>query len=64
MKNILLYEDEHLQCIHQPGTRDEGVIVTFSEMMMRPYPNHDIWAGEPIAKLGYAGIGFVAKRQN
>ncbi|WP_425097974.1 hypothetical protein [Tropicibacter sp. S64] len=64
MTNSLLYEDAHLQCIHQPGSRTDALIVTFGEMMMRPYPQPTIWAGEPIGKLDLPAIGFVGKRQN
>lgn len=64
MKNTILYEDEHLVCLEQPGTRQDAVIVSFSEMLMRPAPQQTIWAGGPIQKLGFAGIGFVAKASN
>jgi hypothetical protein len=64
MPNTILYEDEHLVCIEQSGTRDDIVIVTFSEMLMRPHADQRIWAGTPLQKLGYASIGFVAKASN
>jgi len=64
MPNTILYEDEHLVCIEQSGTRDDAVVVTFSEMLMRPNANQGIWAGIPLRKLGFASIGFVAKAAN
>ena len=64
MKNNILYEDETLICIHQPGDRKEAMIVTFSEMLMRPTADLRNWAGTPIAKLGFSAIGFVAKTPN
>ena len=33
-------------------------------MLMRPSPDNRIWAGAPIRKIGFAAIGFVAKKQN
>jgi hypothetical protein len=64
MKNEVIYEDDHLVCIFQPGTRSDALIFTFSEMLMRPSPDHRIWAGVPIKNLGFAAIGFVAKKPN
>ncbi len=62
--NTLVYEDEHIVCIFQPGQKVEALIFSFSEMLMRPHPDNRIWAGGPIKKLGYPAFGFVAKTQN
>lgn len=64
MKNDVVFEDDHLVCIAQPGHRRDCQIITFSEMLMRPTAQNAIWAGSPIQKLGYPAIGFVAKTQN
>jgi hypothetical protein len=64
MENSILYEDAHLTCVEQFGTQRDAVIVSFGEMLMRPSPEKPIWAGAPLRKLGFAGIGFVAKAEN
>lgn len=64
MTNTLLYADDHLHCILQPGERTDRLVVTFGEMAMRPHPDRRIWAGIPLAKLGYPAIGLIGTRQN
>lgn len=64
MTNILVYEDDALSCIYQPGQREDVIVISFSEMLMRPSPDHKIWAGQPLKNLDIPAIGFVAKSQN
>ncbi|WP_073130186.1 tetratricopeptide repeat protein [Muricoccus roseus] len=58
-----LYEDSELVVRAVPGDASLPTVVTFGGYSRRP-AEHGIWAGDPIARMGWPAIGFVAQRPN
>lgn len=59
---VILYEDDELVVVHHPND-GEPTLITFADLTFRP-KDFDIWAQEPMRKLGVNAIGLVAKREN
>lgn len=58
----LLFEDDHIQVLHRPGSANY-TLVTFADLTMRP-GGGCFYARDVAEKMDIPTIGFVAKREN
>jgi Flp pilus assembly protein TadD len=58
-----LFEDAEIVVRAIPGDPGLPTVVTFAEYFRRP-EEPGIWAGDPIARMGWPAIGFIAQRPN
>ncbi|KAA2212406.1 tetratricopeptide repeat protein [Teichococcus oryzae] len=62
----IIYEDDALQAVHQPGTAGTS-LVTFGGLTDRPASGPDgpcFWGQKPAAQLGLNTVGVLAKAEN
>lgn len=62
MKPEIIYEDDDVFAVHQPGS-SRFTLVTFGSLTQRP-DGMSFWGQKPVSRLGLDAIGILAKREN